>query len=59
MIYIQSFLHMLYRKLVPPTPVKKDPLPPLKMYCLRDPVTKQLPTITHQMNKCPCGRADT
>jgi hypothetical protein len=62
---IQKILRSLGEKLFPaaaspavPVLVKKT-LPPvkeLKLYCLKDPVTKKLQTLTYHMNKCPCGR---
>ena len=63
---IQTLLQALFKKVAPagapaaPVPVLvKKTLPPvkeLKLYCLKDPVTKKLQTVTYHMNKCPCGR---
>lgn len=62
-MHIQKILRSLGEKLFPaaaPAPVLvKRTLPPvkeLKLYCLKDPVTKKLQTLTYHMNKCPCGR---
>jgi hypothetical protein len=58
---IQTLLQALFKKTTAvsaPVLVKKT-LPPvkeLKLYCLKDPVTKKLQTLTYHMNKCPCGR---
>jgi hypothetical protein len=57
---IQTLLQAMFKKVAAPVPVLvKKTLPPvkeLKLYCLKDPVTKKLPTVTYHMNKCPCGR---
>ena len=61
---IQTLLQALFKKAAPAAAVSapvfiKKTLPPvkqLKLYCLKDPVTKKLQTLTYDMNKCPCGR---
>ena len=56
---IQTLLQALFKKAAPvPVLVKKtlSPVKELKLYCLKDPVTKKLQTLTYHMNKCPCGR---
>ena len=62
-MHIQKILRSLFEKLFPaaaiPTPIPIRNIPPvkeLKLYCLKDPVTKKLQTLTYHMNKCPCGR---
>ena len=58
---LQTLLQVLFKKAaaVPAPVLIKKTLPPvkeLKLYCLKDPVTKKLQTLTYHMNKCPCGR---
>ena len=60
---IQTLLQALFKKTAAASPavpvLVKKTLPPvkeLKLYCLKDPVTKKLQTLTYHMNKCPCGR---